>query len=157
MPRRRRRHVMTHYELINSLKATPIAEGIYLTFKPARKALFVPSQWTPRLVGPSFKCRTEPFWIVDNKKVSYQNPCRKYSRGLRLFGYKHFPRCHELDDVDSCSETQLESSDDEQSGLPRWPVQPPWPVSLQDAPLLYSARPPFKFKLRPSSGIIDLE
>jgi len=74
MPQRRRRHVMTHYELIKSLKATPIAEGIHLTFKPARKALFVPSQWTPRLVGPSFKCRTEPFWSVDNKKVSYQNP-----------------------------------------------------------------------------------
>ncbi len=130
---------MTHHEFVGSLKATPIADGISLTYKHARKATFVPSQWTPRLVGPAFRYRTESLWIVDNKKVSHRNnPCRKYLHGLRLPGYEHFPRCLELGDLDSCSETQLESDDELCCPLqPRWPVQPPWPVSVQDVPLLF--------------------
>ena len=163
---RRRKQIMTHIQFVASLKAKPVADGIVLTYQPSRKALMEPSKWERpdgrRLVGPSFRCRTESFWIVDNKisKVNLRGRFRKYFLGCCRHGYKHFPRCLELDDFDSgsCSETQLESSDDEPySGMPRWPVRPPWPVSIQDVPLLVCELQPFKFKLRPSSSCIVLE
>ena len=106
-----------------------------------------------KLKGKSFAFETSPFVICDNKTQQVPNPYRKFFRGFT----KHMHRCQELldDEADSCSDTEIEASDDHHEHLPELVT---WPVSVQDVPLLnWPSRFSFCCKLKLANGCIDLE
>ena len=108
--------------------------------------------------GRVWRCTVESSWIFLNKIRGKPRDDRKHFRGFS----KHVPYCHELDESD-ISETELEDDETQATWDPYIPPfgWKPWPISIQDVPLL-SLEPSgstFPFALRPviSGTVFELD